>query len=119
MKSNRGSSDTFPLRSACSTTSIRFLRRYGTTIVPARVRKPDDKAAAEGSVKYVSTWITAALRDRTFFTLDEARRAVIEKLEELNRRPFKKREGWVSAFPRRMSWSNSPAFLCSASGHEF
>ena len=71
---------------------------YGTTIVPARVRKPDDKAAAEGSVKYVSTWITAALRDRTFFTLDEARRAVIEKLEELNRRPFKKREGlfWLN-----------------------
>ena len=66
---------------------------YGTAIVPARVRKPDDKAAAEGSVKYVSTWITAALRDRKFFTLDEARRAVIEKLEELNRRPFKKRTG--------------------------
>ena len=66
---------------------------YGTAIVPARVRRPDDKAAAEGSVKYVSTWITAALRDRKFFTLDEARRAVIEKLEELNRRPFKKRAG--------------------------
>ena len=66
---------------------------YGTAIVPTRVRRPDDKAAAEGSVKYVSTWITAALRDRKFFTLDEARRAVIEKLEELNRRPFKKRAG--------------------------
>ena len=44
---------------------------YGTAIVPARVRRPDDKAAAEGSVKYVSTWITAALRNRKFFTLDE------------------------------------------------
>ncbi len=66
---------------------------YGTAIVPARVRKPDDKAAAESSVKYVSTWITAALRDRKLFTLGEARRAVIEKLEELNRRPFKKRPG--------------------------
>ena len=30
---------------------------YGTAIVPARVRRPDDKAAAEGSVKVVSTWI--------------------------------------------------------------
>ena len=66
---------------------------YGTAIVPARVRKPDDKAIAEGTVKYVSTWITAALRDRKFFSLDEVRRAVIEKLEELNRRPFKKRKG--------------------------
>lgn len=66
---------------------------YGTAIVPARVRKPDDKPAAEGSVRYVSTWITAALRDRKFFSLDEVRRAVIEKLEELNRQPFKKRKG--------------------------
>ena len=66
---------------------------YGTAIVPARVRKPDDKAAAEGSVRFVSTWITAALRDRKFFSLVEAQQAVQEKLEELNRRPFKKRPG--------------------------
>lgn len=66
---------------------------YGTAIVPARVRKPDDKAAAEGTVRFVSTWITAALRDRKFFSLQEARAAVAEKLEELNRKPFKKRPG--------------------------
>lgn len=66
---------------------------YGTAIVPARVKKPDDKAAAEGSVKFVSTWITAALRDRKFFSLAEAREAVAEKLEELNNKPFKKRPG--------------------------
>ena len=66
---------------------------YGTAIVPARVKKPDDKAAVEGSVRFVSTWITAALRDRTFFSLPEAQKAVQEKLEELNRRPFKKRPG--------------------------
>lgn len=66
---------------------------YGTAIVPARVKHPDDKAAAEGSVKFVSTWITAALRDRKFFSLAEAREAVAGKLEELNNRPFKKRPG--------------------------
>ena len=63
---------------------------YGTAIVPARVRKPDDKAAVEGSVRFVSTWITAALRDRKFFSIAEAKAAVQEKLEELNLRPFKK-----------------------------
>ena len=63
---------------------------YGTAIVPARVRKPDDKAAVEGSVRFVSTWITAALRDRKFFSIAKAKVAVQEKLEELNRRPFKK-----------------------------
>ncbi len=66
---------------------------YGTAIVPARVKHPDDKAAAEGSVKFVSTWITAALRNRKFFSLAEAKEAVTEKLEELNNRPFKKRPG--------------------------
>lgn len=66
---------------------------YGTAIVPARVRKPDDKAAVEGSVRFVSTWITAALRDRKLFSLAEAREAVAEKLEELNARPFKNRPG--------------------------
>ena len=41
----------------------------------------------------ISTWITASLRDRKFFTISEAKQAVSEKLEELNRRPFKKRPG--------------------------
>ena len=66
---------------------------YDTAIVPARTYHPDDKAAAEGSVRFVSTWITAALRDRKFFSIAEARQAVAEKLEELNARPFKKRPG--------------------------
>ncbi len=66
---------------------------YGTAIVPARVRKPDDKAAVEGSVRFVSTWITAALRDRKFFSIAEAKSAVREKLDELNQRPFKKPHG--------------------------
>ena len=66
---------------------------YNTAIVPTRVRRPDDKAAVEGSVKTVSTWITAALRDRRLFSLSEAREAVAEKLRELNDRPFTKRVG--------------------------
>lgn len=66
---------------------------YGTAIVPARVDHPKDKSLAEGSVKYASTWIIAALRDRKFFSIEEVRQAVSEKLEELNNFPFKKRPG--------------------------
>ena len=66
---------------------------YDMAIVPARVRHPKDKSLAEGTVKYVSTWIIAALRNRKFFTIGEVQQAVREKLEELNRFPFKKREG--------------------------
>ena len=66
---------------------------YGTAIVPCRVKRPQDKSIVEGSVKYVSTWIIAALRNRKFFSMQEIRDAVKEKLEELNNYPFKKREG--------------------------
>lgn len=66
---------------------------YDTAIIPARVDHPQDKSIVEGSVKYASTWIVAAVRNQKFFTLDEVQRAVSEKLEELNRYPFKKREG--------------------------
>lgn len=66
---------------------------YGTAVVPARVGHPKDKSQAEGTVKYASTWVIAALRDQKFFSMAEVRQAVFEKLGELNDRPFQKREG--------------------------
>ena len=70
-----------------------LVEHYDTAIVPARVAHPKDKALAEGTVRYASTWVLAALRDRRFFSIQEAQAAAAEKLEELNRRPFRKREG--------------------------
>lgn len=66
---------------------------YNSAIVPARVRHPKDKSLAEGTVKFATTWIIAALRNRRFFSIEEVKKAVAQKLEELNRSPFKKREG--------------------------
>ena len=66
---------------------------YGTAVVPARVLHPKDKSLAEGTVKFATTWIIAALRNRKFFSFEEVKQAVAEKLEDLNKRPFKKREG--------------------------
>lgn len=66
---------------------------YGTAIIPARVRTPKDNASAEGNVGHVSTWITAALRNRQFFSLAELNEAIFEKLEAYNHRQFQKREG--------------------------
>jgi transposase len=71
---------------------------YGTAIIPARVRKPKDKAKAEGAVLIVERWILAALRNRTFFSLTELNEAISGLLDKLNRRPFKKLEG------SRCSW---------------
>jgi len=61
---------------------------YDTAIVPCRTEAPKDKSHAEGSVRFVSTWILAALRNERFFSHDEVSEAIKEKLEELNSRPF-------------------------------
>ena len=74
---------------------------YNTAIVPARVKHPDDKPNAEGSVKFATTWILAALRNYHFFSIEEAKMAVSEKLEELNTRSFTKRAG-----NRRIAFEN-------------
>jgi hypothetical protein len=39
---------------------------YGTAVIPARVRKPKDKAKVETGVQLVTRWITAVLRKETF-----------------------------------------------------
>lgn len=60
---------------------------YGTAIIPARVRKPQDKAKAEVAVQIVERRILARLRNRTFFGLAEANTAISELLIDLNTRP--------------------------------
>lgn len=66
---------------------------YGTVVIPARPRKPRDKAKVEAGVLLVERWILAALRDRTFFKLGELNQAIAEKLDKLNNKPFQKLDG--------------------------
>ena len=66
---------------------------YGTAVVPARVRKPRDKSIVEKSAGFSTTWITAAMRERKFFSLAEVKAAVAERLEIINTMPFQKRPG--------------------------
>jgi transposase len=70
-----------------------FAEHYGTAVLPARVRKPRDKAKAEVGVQVVERWILARLRHRQFFALGELNAAITELVRELNTRPFKKRDG--------------------------
>jgi len=70
-----------------------FAEHYGVAILPARVRKPRDKAKVEAGVLVVERWILARLRNRTFFSLGELNVAIRELLEQLNSRPFKKLDG--------------------------
>ncbi|MHA6492273.1 IS21 family transposase [Pseudomonas borbori] len=66
---------------------------YGFVVVPARVRRPQDKSKAELGVKLVTQWITARLRRRQFFSVEEVNAALAELLEQLNRRSFKRLPG--------------------------
>jgi hypothetical protein len=66
---------------------------YGVAVVPARPRKPRDKAKVEAGVLLVERWILASLRKRTFFSLGEVNEAIADLLTRLNQRPFRKREG--------------------------
>ena len=68
-------------------------KHYGTAILPARIRKPKDKAKVENAVLIVQRWILAALRNCTFYSIEQVNEAVEEKLEEINNRPFQKLDG--------------------------
>ena len=70
-----------------------FATHYGVAVIPARVRKPRDKAKAEGGVLLVERWILARLRHQTFFSLAALNAAISEWLKVLNTRAFKKLEG--------------------------
>ena len=59
---------------------------YGVAIMPARVRKPKDKAKVEVAVQVVQRWILARLRNRTFFSLSELNAAIRDLLVDLNAR---------------------------------
>ena len=68
-------------------------RHYNTTIIPARPKKPKDKAKVENAVQQVERWVLAPLRNQEFFSIGELNRALRERLDWLNNRPFDKLEG--------------------------
>lgn len=57
---------------------------YGTAIVPARVRKPRDKAAVESAVNTVNTRVLGYLLEETWTTLAELNEAIAERVHEIN-----------------------------------
>ena len=59
---------------------------YQVAVLPARVRKPRDKAHVENSVQNVERWILAPLRNRTFFSIGDANRAIAPLVQALNQR---------------------------------
>jgi len=74
-------------------TYLNMARHYGTVVIPARVRKPKDKAKVESAVQIVERWILAPLRNHTFFSLGQLNESIRALLDKLNCRPFQKLPG--------------------------
>jgi transposase len=66
---------------------------FQIAIIPARPRKPRDKAKVESGVLLAERWILARLRNRRFHSLAEANAVIRELVGWINDRPFKKMPG--------------------------
>lgn len=53
-----------------------FANHYNTSVVPARVGKPKDKALVENQVKLVYSRVFARLRNQTFFSIKQLNEAI-------------------------------------------
>lgn len=62
---------------------------YGTAALPARPRKPRDKAKVEAGVQVAERWILARLRDQVFHSLNELNERIAELRAELNDRTMR------------------------------
>jgi transposase len=64
---------------------------YGTAILPARPRRPRDKAKVEGGVLIVERWLLGRLRHQRFTSLAELNAAIADMLRQLNdERPLRR-----------------------------
>jgi transposase len=70
-----------------------FAAHYEVAVLPARVRKPRDKAKVEVAVQGIERWILAPLRHCTFFSLAELNAALWAQLERYNDRPLSREHG--------------------------
>jgi transposase len=66
---------------------------YSVAVIPARSKKPRDKAKVEQGVLLVQRYILARLRKHRFFSLTEANSAIATLLVDLNNKAFKKLPG--------------------------
>lgn len=72
---------------------LEMAEHYGCAVVPARVRRPRDKALAEKAVDLCETWVLAPLAGEAFSSLGELNAEAFRLVDALNARPFQQRDG--------------------------
>ena len=63
---------------------------YSVGVLPARPRKPKDKAAVEAGVRFAQYYILGRLRNVTFFSLAECNTAIAAATERMNDREMRR-----------------------------
>jgi transposase len=63
---------------------------YGVGVLPARPKKPRDKAKVEAGVRFAQSYILGRLRRQTFFSLAECNAAIAGAMETMNNRTMRK-----------------------------
>jgi transposase len=71
----------------------KMAEHYGAVVLPARVRRPRDKATVESAVGYAQRYVLGRLRNRTFHSLAEINAAILELLVQLNNEPMRTHGG--------------------------
>lgn len=67
-------------------TMAAMAEHYDVAVLPARPRKPRDKAKVEAAVLVAQRWIIARLRNRRFFSIAQVNAAIRPLLDEINTR---------------------------------
>ena len=78
-----------------------FANHYSFTVIPARVRKPQDKALVENQVKLIYSRVYAKLRNQQFFDLQSLNAAISHKNKEhtqtrMQQKPYSREEKFLS-----------------------
>ena len=84
-----------------------FANHYGTTVVPARAKKPQDKALVENQVKLIYSRVYAKLRNMAFFDIHSLNLAIAEKVKAHNQtrmqqRPYCREERFLAEEKKRL-----------------
>lgn len=77
----------------CNHTYLELAQHYGAAVIPARIKRPQDKAKVEKAVLDIERQILAKVRDGQFFSIQELNTVLWKYLEDFNNRAFQKVPG--------------------------
>lgn len=87
-----------------SRTAEDFVHHYGTAMLPARPRKPQDKSKVEVGVLIVERWILARLRNHRFYSLAQLNKSIKKLVAEPANAMTLQRQDTRNRSPLRFAW---------------